>query len=239
MAQRTRAPRQITPKKFERLAWDPGLRERRTTTDYLAAALRTAIYDGQFADGEELNQVELANFFGVSRVPIREALRQLQAEGLVQNIAHHRTIVTGLTLAQIMELIEMRAVLEAYMLRKAAPKLDKASLERIRRICDETDTLKDYGSKWVLKNWEFHRALYATADSQAMVEAVERIHLNIERYARQSGTAQRQRQAAAEHRQILNAIARRDYEKASALLEQHIRHTGEVIRRHREKQELR
>ena len=58
--------------------------ERKTTTDYLAAALRTAIYDGQFADGEELNQVELAQFFGVSRVPIREALRQLQAEGLVQ-----------------------------------------------------------------------------------------------------------------------------------------------------------
>jgi hypothetical protein len=123
-------------------------------------------------------------FFGVSRVPIREALRQLQAEGLVQNIAHHRTIVAGLTLPQIIELVEMRAVLESYMLRKGAPKLDKASLDRIRRICDETDTLKDYGSRWVLKNWEFHRTLYAAADSQAMVDAVERIHLKIERYAR-------------------------------------------------------
>ena len=140
MDQRTRAilTQQITPKKFERLQWDHGLRERKTMTDYLAAALRTAIYDGQFADGEELNQVELAQFFGVSRVPIREALRQLQAEGLVQNIAHHRTIVAGLTLPQITELIEMRAVLESYMLRKSAPKLDKAVLDRIRRICNET-----------------------------------------------------------------------------------------------------
>ena len=77
MDQRTRATLglQITPKKFERLHWDPGLRERKTTTDHLATALRTAIYDGQFADGEELNQVELARFFHVSRVPIREALR--------------------------------------------------------------------------------------------------------------------------------------------------------------------
>ena len=66
------------------MEWDPNLRERKTITDYLAAALRTAIYDGQFADNEELNQVELAEYFGVSRVPIREALRQLQAEGLVQ-----------------------------------------------------------------------------------------------------------------------------------------------------------
>ena len=96
-------------------------------TDYLAAALRTAIYDGQFADSEELNQVELADFFGVSRVPIREALRQLQAEGLVQNIAHHRTIVTGLTLAQIMELIEMRAVLEAIHAAQGRAKLDKST----------------------------------------------------------------------------------------------------------------
>jgi DNA-binding GntR family transcriptional regulator len=236
MDQRTRAmvTQQITPKKFERLQWDPGLRERKTTTDYLAAALRTAIYDGQFSDGEELNQVELANFFGVSRVPIREALRQLQAEGLVQNIAHHRTIVAGLSLPQIIELSEMRAVLEAYMLRKSAPKLDKASLDRLRRICDETDTLKDYGSRWVMKNWEFHRTLYAAAESQAMVDAVERIHLKIERYARQAGTAQRQRQAAAEHRQIFKAIQRGDYAKAATLLEQHILHTGEVIRQHRQ-----
>ena len=95
----------ISAKRFERMEWDPNLRERKTITDYLAAALSTAIYDGQFADNEELNQVELAEYFGVSRVPIREALRQLQAEGLVQNVAHHRTIVTGMTPAQIVEAI--------------------------------------------------------------------------------------------------------------------------------------
>src|ERR1044072_113117 len=118
-------PRRLNGKKFERMEGDPVLRGRKTTPDYLATALRTAIYDGQFADGEELNQVELSEFFGVSRIPIREALRQLQAEGLVQNIAHYRTIVTGLTLPQILEAIEMRAVLEAHLLRKTAPKFDK------------------------------------------------------------------------------------------------------------------
>ncbi len=224
---------QITPKKFERLKWDPGLGERKTMTDYLATALRTAIYDGQFADGEELNQVELAVYFGISRVPIREALRQLQAEGLVRNIAHHRTVVSGLTLPQILELIEMRAVLEAHMLRKGAPNLDKTVLRQLRKICDETDILRDYGSRWVVKNWEFHRLLYGD-QSKSMVEAVERIQLNVERYARQAGTAERQRQAAAEHRQILNAIERKDYEKASALLERHILHTGEEIQHDRE-----
>jgi DNA-binding GntR family transcriptional regulator len=224
---------QITPKKFERMQWDPSLRERKTTTDYLASALRTAIYDGQFADGEELNQVELAAFFGVSRVPIREALRQLQAEGLVRNIAHHRTVVSGLTLPQILEFIEMRAVLEGHMLRKAAATLDKFVLTQLREICDETDRLRDYGSRWVVKNWEFHRLLYGN-QSKAMVETVERIQLNIERYARHAGTAARQKQAAAEHRQILNALERKNYDKAAARLEQHILHTGEEIRRDRE-----
>jgi DNA-binding GntR family transcriptional regulator len=234
---RAQLRQQITPKKFERMQWDPGLRERKTTTDYLAAALRTAIYDGQFEDGEELNQVELAKFFHVSRVPVREALRQLQAEGLVRIIAHHRTIVAGLTVPQILDLIEMRAVLESYMLRKSAPNLDRETVRRLAQLCDETDQIRDYGARWVLKNWEFHRMLYSRADTPAMTEAVERIHLNIERYARRAGTAERQRQAAAEHRQIVQAIERRDFDKASALMHRHVLNTGEEIRRHIERKQ--
>jgi DNA-binding GntR family transcriptional regulator len=136
-------------------------------------------------------------------------------------------------LAQILDLIEMRAVLESYMVRKSAPNLDKAAMKRLRQICDETDQLRDYGSRWVVKNWDFHRILYSTG-SQAMIDAVERIHLHVERYARLAGTAARQKQAAAEHRQIVQAIEKKDYEKASALTERHVLNTGEDIRRHLE-----
>jgi len=226
----------INSKKFERMEWDPVLRDRKTITDYLATALRTAIYDGQFADSEELNQVQLSEFFGVSRVPIREALRQLQAEGLVRNIAHHRTIVTGLTLPQILESIEMRAVLEAHLLCKAEKRFDQSAIDKLRKICDETDQIKDYGARWVLKNWEFHRALYSPAESPTIVEAVERIQLNTERYARRTGSPARLRQAATEHRQILSALERRDFAKAGARLESHILNTGEAIRREHEAQ---
>lgn len=226
----------INLKKFERMEWDPVLRDRKTITDYLATALRTAIYDGQFADNEELNQVQLSEFFGVSRVPIREALRQLQAEGLVRNIAHHRTIVTGLTLPQILESIEMRAVLEAHLLCKAEKRFDQSAIDKLCKICDETDQIKDYGARWVLKNWEFHRALYGRAESPTIVEALERIQLNTERYARRTGSPERLRQAAAEHRQILSALERRDFAKASARLERHILNTGEAIRREHEAQ---
>jgi DNA-binding GntR family transcriptional regulator len=218
-------------KKFERLTWDPNLRERKTTTDYLATALRVAIYDGQFADDEELNQVELAEFFGVSRVPVREALRQLQAEGLVQNIAHHRTVVSGMKLPQIMEAVEMRAALEAHLLRKAAKRFDNTDIRKLREICQETSKIRDYGSRWVLKNWEFHRALYGRSESPAIVDAVERIQLKIERYTRRTGSKERLRQTAAEHRKILAAIEKKDVDKASALLEEHILNSGEAVRR--------
>jgi DNA-binding GntR family transcriptional regulator len=226
-------------KKFERLKWDPNLRERRTTTDYLATALRVAIYDGQFFDNEELNQVELAEFFGVSRVPLREALRQLQAEGLVQNIAHHRTVVSGMTLPQILEAIEMRAALEAHLLRKAAKRLDGTDIRKLRRICEESVKIKDYGAQWVLKNWEFHRALYSRAESPTIIDAVERIQLKTERYTRRTGSKARLRQAAAEHREILAAIERNDVEKASALLEGHILNTGEAVRWNLDEADLR
>jgi DNA-binding GntR family transcriptional regulator len=226
-------------KKFERLKWDPNLRERRTTTDYLATALRVAIYDGQFFDNEELNQVELAEFFGVSRVPLREALRQLQAEGLVQNIAHHRTVVSGMTLPQILEAIEMRAALEAHLLRKAAKRFDGTDIRKLRRICEESVKIKDYGSQWVLKNWEFHRALYSRAESPTIIDAVERIQLKTERYTRRTGSKTRLRQAAAEHREILAAIERNDVDKASALLEQHILNSGEAVRWNYDEADLR
>src|SRR5689334_12377671 len=183
----------ISSKKFERMRWDPNLRERKTTTDYLATALRTAVYDGQFADNEELNQVELAEFFGVSRVPVREALRQLQAEGLVKNVAHHRTIVTGMTLPQIVEAIEMRSVLEGHLLRKAGPRFARGDIDRLAAICEETDKIKDYGSRWVLKNWEFHRALYGPSQSPFVIETIERIQSNVERYARRTGSMERLR----------------------------------------------
>ena len=228
-----RPTRQITAEKFDRLQWDPALRERRTTTDHIASALRTAIYDGQFADGEELNQVELAQYFNVSRVPIREALRQLQAEGLVRIIAHHKTVVAGLNVQEVVELIEMRAVLEAHMVRKSGPRLDGAAIARLHELCDEMDRITDYGSHWVLKNWEFHQTLYGPGSSKTMIDLVERIHLKIERYARQAGTQARLREAAAEHREIVGHIERKAYDDAAAAIERHVLNTGEEIRRYR------
>ncbi len=221
-----------TAARFARVLDAHPAQEPRTTPDHIADALRVAIYDGQFKDGEELNQVELASYFKVSRVPIREALRQLQAENLVMSIAHRRAVVVGLDLGEMLELVEIRALLEGFLVAKAGPKLDPAALRRLNDLCDEADEIRDYGYNWVLKNWEFHRTLYQPSGSKAAIAMVEHLNLRVERYVRRSGNIRRLRQAATEHRRILKDIERGNFAAASARMQQHILQTREQVRRH-------
>ena len=222
----------ITAARFTRLSLDPALRDRKTTSDYIADALRAAIYDGQFADGEVLNQVELAGYFQVSRAPIREALRRLQAEELVSSVAHRRAVVIGLELSEIIELIEIRAVIEGYLVEKAGPGLNAQSVKRLRRLCDEMEGIETYDYNWVMKNWEFHRVMYGPSASGAAIDMAERLHQKVERYIRRSGRPERLREAAGEHRRILADVERKDFAAAGAQMRDHILNTGEDIRRH-------
>ena len=128
----------------------------------------------------------------------------------------------------------MRAVLEGYLLEKAAKRFTKDDIAQLRQICKDTEKIKDYGPRWVVKNWEFHRTLYSASGSATIISAVERIHLNIERYARRAGSSHRLQQAADEHLQILRAIEKGKFSRAGALLQQHSLHTGEAVQRQRE-----
>ena len=222
----------ITAARFARLSLDPALRERKTTSDYIADALREAIYDGQFADSEVLNQVELAGYFQVSRAPIREALRRLQAEGLVSSVAHRRAVVIGLALTEIIELIEIRAVIEGYLVEKAGPGINTRSIRRLGQLCDEMEGIETYDYNWVMKNWEFHRVMYGPSASDAGIDMAEQLHQKVERYIRRTGRPERLRGAVAEHRQILAHVKRKDFTAAGAEMKDHILNTGEEIRRH-------
>lgn len=207
------------------------LRDRKATSDHIADALREAIHDGQFEDGEELNQVELARHFEVSRIPVRESLRRLQAEGLVSNVAHRRAVVIGLDLDEVIEQIELRAVLEAYLVEHAAPHIPKPAFAKLYKICDETDRITDYGSGWVAKNWTFHRMIYGFADRAAAIALAESMQLKVERYVRRAGSPERLQAAAEEHRQIVEALERGDGAAAAEGVRKHILHTAQAIRR--------
>ena len=212
----------------DRLSHLPSLNERRTASDYVAEALRQAIIIGQFADGEELNQVELANHFNVSRVPIREALRRLQAEGLVSAEAHRRAVVVGFNRERIAEVYEIRALLEGYMLERSAAILGKDELAELRRLCDEMDGIEDHND-WLERNHEFHRLLLAPSGATTAMTLVEQLSMQVERYLRRSGGVHRPKEAGREHRKIVDALRKGDVAKAQEVLRGHILHTRDRV----------
>jgi DNA-binding GntR family transcriptional regulator len=206
------------------------LSDRRTTSDQIADVLRDAILTGEFDDGEELNQVALAKHFGVSRVPIREALRQLQAEGLVSAKAHQRTVVTSLSIDRVMEILEIRALLETHLLERTSPKLQPSDIERMRELCAEMDEITEHQA-WLQKNLEFHQALYARADASFTLALLEQLSARVGRYLHRWSPrgVERNKEANAEHWAIVRAIEAGDTRTARKELSAHIAHTGERI----------
>jgi DNA-binding GntR family transcriptional regulator len=203
---------------------------RRTTSDDIVDALREAISQGRFKDGEELNQVTLARSFGVSRVPVREALRQLQAEGLVSSQAHMRTVVTGLSLDRVLEVLDLRAMLETYLLERAATRLSPSDLDELHSLCADMDAVADH-QEWLAHNKSFHELLYSRSDADLTRELSRQLAVRVERYLhmRRDSGVQRTEEANAEHRRILAALEKGDVGRARSELEAHIAHTRERV----------
>lgn len=203
----------------------PALTERRTASDEVADTLRDAIIAGQFDDGEELNQVELAKHFGVSRVPVREALRRLEAEGLVSAEAHRRVVVPGLNRARISEIFEIRAVIEAYLVERSAPNVDVGALHDTLASMDRARGRE----AWLERNHAFHRLLMDPADSPTAVGIVDRLTAQVERYLRRVGGVVRNEDAAREHREIVDALERKAFKQASKAVSDHVLHTRDAV----------
>ena len=211
----------------------PALAERRTTPDLIADSLREAILAGAFTDGEVLSQVELARHFGVSRVPVREALRQIQAEGIISAEAHHRVRITGLTIERVNEIFDMRVLLETHLLRKAFPHLDADQIQRLERINADMAALRDHRA-WLQRNRDFHRALYERSGALMTIALVEQLAARNERYLHlwSAGRGvQRASDAQAEHQAIIAAVRKRDQRRACAVLRAHIEGTRTSVKR--------
>ncbi len=206
------------------------LDDQRSFSEHIAIWLRDAIRSGELADGAELNQIALADRFGVSRVPVREAMRQLQAEGWIDAKRHQRAVVRGISRERVLEILELRAVIETFLIAKAATAIAPAEVERLRALCDEMDATTDH-RHWLELNQTFHSALYASANSVTATELLEQLSGQVERYVRSHGEAiSRAQEADAEHRAILAAVGRGDVAEAQRLVQLHIGHTTQRFR---------
>ncbi|MBV9227742.1 MAG: GntR family transcriptional regulator [Chloroflexi bacterium] len=199
------------------------------TPEMVANILREAILRGIFQGGQQLRQEEIAAQLGVSRIPVREALRQLEQEGLVVYRLNRGAIVSELSAAEVQEIYEMRSALESTALRIALPHLTTSDFQRAATILDITDRETDV-SRWGELNREFHTILYTPAQRPRLLSVISALHRNVDRYLRMEMVVLHYKERSQqEHRRILEACQQRDAAAAITLLTQHIEAAGELL----------
>lgn len=204
---------------------DRALEHRRSITDIVAGVLRDAIVTGVLQAGEELNQVELARRFGISRVPVREAIRLLEAAGLVISQPHRRTVVSALTPSSLGEVFDVRVYLESRALAAAGPRLGPADLDELDGLLAQMEGETDYRN-WTRLNDQFHDTLYRPSGMEFVRLLIRQLRQHVERYFWAGGhVVRRYPEANAEHRRILAACRARDLPRAQEALDAHLRAT--------------
>lgn len=205
-------------------------------SERVAAVLREEILDGRIAPGSRILQEEVAERLGASRLPVREALRMLTAEGLITAEPNKGARVPALDRDEVETLYRMRERLEPLALAQSMPRLGEGDIAELRRIQGEIEADRDM-RRFLALDREFHLRSYAGCADEQLVGAVTRLWNATQHYRRTfmqvSGSARRWI-VDAEHRLIIDAIERGDQVDAERYLEGHIRRTRMELARHPE-----
>jgi DNA-binding GntR family transcriptional regulator len=193
------------------------------------AELRERIVSGQLPPGARLVERELAEAMGVSRVPVREAIRTLTAEGFVVALSPRRVVVRELTPKDVDELFELREALEVFAAGLAAQRATPAELLALEGLLDQAAlaTGKRAAEDITELNTRFHERILAMAGNSLLAAALEPLEGRLRRLTRQN---EHWDQLLREHRQLLHAIASGDPERARACALEHVRVNRVVTR---------
>jgi DNA-binding GntR family transcriptional regulator len=197
----------------------------RTLSSAIAERLRQDILSGSQPSGAQLRQDALAAAYGVSRIPVREALFQLEAEGLVQLVPHKGAIVTSLSPDEINDVFDLRALLEPRLFKQSIPALTPADFELIDSIQTKFSTAiqtKDLPA-WGDLNAQLHSALYGRAQLPQTASMVVALLQKSDRYTRmQLSSPAAMKRAQHEHAELVNLCKAKKVKAACNLLAQHI-----------------
>jgi DNA-binding GntR family transcriptional regulator len=205
---------------------DSGLPVKRTIADQVAELVRQRILTGQLKGGQPIRQEHLATELGVSRIPLREALKQLAAEGFVTITSHKGAVVAELSVAEIEELFELRLKLESWLLQLAIPCMTDADLAALDANLEE-QRRPHILPRWGEVNWRFHEIMYLPAGRPITLKLLKNIHDKIDRYLRLEVTMRSGfDRGLREHDGLIALCRSRDVPGAVALLERHILETA-------------
>jgi len=225
-----------------------GVEDRHALVDKLAATLQARMLSGELVSGTRLRQVALADEFGVSRTPIREALRKLQASGLIELQPHRGALVRGPSAREIRDAYEVRAELEGLAAELAAQRIQQQQLDglheaqsefretltRMLRVrSDRSGAMPDEEiERWRHANDRFHQLIQDAAANDVLVATLVHLHRSFPRDLTRlvlGESATLLAENVREHEEILDAIEHRNAADARALMLKHVRHAGALV----------
>jgi DNA-binding GntR family transcriptional regulator len=217
--------------------------ERSALVDEIAAAIRQRIMSGEIAIGAQLRQAELASELGVSRTPVREALRQLHTSGLIEVVPNRGAIVRVPSPWEVRDAYEVRAELEGLACERAVSRINHGELDELRasnqamreEIAEPSPRVKP-GSEppTVELNDAFHTLIHRVADNEWLARAINEINQAFPRNVSWQVLADNRRQReenVAEHERIVDALAEGDAAAAREAMRDHVKSAGEQLAR--------
>ena len=191
----------------------------------ISRVLAERIIAGTIAPGSRLRQDHIAEEFGASHVPVREAFRRLEAQGLVVSEPRRGVRVASFTLAEVKEVAEMRAALEVLALRHAAPNLTAAILDEAEDATGAVDSSRDVRS-WEEANRRFHRLLLAPCNMPRLLATIDDLHAASARFLFATWRSEWEARTDHDHLAILGELRRGQVDAACATLARHVQWIG-------------
>ena len=200
--------------------------------DVIFVTLREAIIAGELKPGERLMEVHLSEKMGVSRTPVREAIRKLELEGLVDMIPRKGAHVAELSVKDIMDVLEVRASMDGLATSLSALRITEEEINELKHVysqfinCVEKENLQGT----IKKDAEFHDIIYRSSRNEKLIQIVNNLRDQVQRfrviYLKGFGSS---KELIKEHGEIVDAIINRDVEMAQKVAEKHIKNQEEAI----------
>lgn len=199
--------------------------------DWVFQVIRTAIVRGELPGDMPLRQDEISIALSVSHIPVREAFRQLEAQGLVRIYPNRGAVVTKLSCKELSDVMDTRILLEVGALRLALPHITEEDLARARELLELFSKEKD-PIKGAELNLKLHFSLYDPCDNQTLLSLIDQMHANVDRYitpffGKEEVSAELY--TVDEHSQIISACESKDTELATAILRTHLQRTKNLL----------
>ena len=202
--------------------------EERSGRDEPYLRIRDAIIEGQFPPETALTEQSLAAWCGVSRTPVREALRRLEQDGLIER-SSRGLVVSARTPEQVLDTYEVRIVLEESVARFAAERHTTIDRIRLEKALAASGDAHEAGTELARSNRNFHRAMWMASHNEALIDVLSRLYLHLTRYPATSlSYEQRWEETQVDHRQLVDAVMRRDADEAAAIARRHFERARDI-----------